>query len=151
MQITKFADYSLRILIYLAADESGQATAKKVAESYGISVHHVAKAAQWLVHEGHVTATRGKGGGLSLARAPENISIGEVIRRAEEGSGLVDCMRGDGGCCVIAGACGLASILKDAQEAFFAVLDRRSLADAIRRPETIAELLSLLTVSKAHA
>ena len=85
----------------------------------------------------------GKGGGLKLASAPEDISIGAVIRRAEAGTGLVECMREKGRYCVIESSCVLAAILDEAHGAFFDTLDRYSLADATAKRGAIAHLLSL--------
>lgn len=147
MQITTFSDYCLRILIFLAVSEGRQSTAREISERYGISTHHVAKASQWLVREGHVKATRGKGGGLTLARDPKDISIGEVIRNAETGTGLVECMRGGLPGCAIAPACGLTAILDEAKTAFFTTLDGYSVADATTKKSGIARLLQLTNIS----
>lgn len=142
MQITTFSDYCLRILIYLAVSDERRVPARTIAEHYGVSVHHIAKAAKWLTREGHVAATKGKGGGLTLATPAAQIKIGSVIRRVEEGSGLVECMRPNGRC-VIEGACGLTSILDDARDAFFDTLDQYSLADATAKRQGIARLLQI--------
>lgn len=141
MQITAFTDYSLRVLIFLAIADGRQVSSREIAESYGISVHHIAKVCKWLVREGYAAASRGKGGGLRLAHAPEHIKIGEVVRRAESGTGLVECMREKGPACAIEGACGLISILNEANGAFFETLDRYSLADATANKRGIARLL----------
>jgi len=114
MQITTFSDYCLRISIFLAVSDGRKTTAGEIAERYNISTHHVAKASQWLVREGHVSAMRG---GLRLARNPGEIRIGSVIRKAEAGTGLVECMRGTEAGCAIATACGLSSILDEARDA----------------------------------
>lgn len=140
MQITTFSDYCLRILIFLAVTDVEKASAREIAQCYGVSVHHVAKASQWLVRQGHIAASRGKSGGVRLARKPEDIKIGEVIRKAEEGTGLVECMR-QGGDCAIAGPCGLEAVLHEGREAFFDALDRYSLADAISRKHAIGRRL----------
>ena len=143
MKITTFSDCALRILIFLAVNDGGLASARVIAGRYGISVHHTAKAAQWLVRQGYVSATRGKNGGLELARPASEIMIGEVVQRAEAGSGLVECMRKRGKYCVIEGSCGLAAVLDEARDAFFAVLNRYSLADATANRTGIARLLQL--------
>ncbi len=142
MQITTFSDYCLRILIYLAVSDGRRVPARSIAEHYGVSVHHIAKAAKWLTREGHVAAAKGKGGGLTLATPAAQIKIGSVIRRAEEGSGLVECMRPTGRC-DIEGACGLASNLDAARDAFFDTLDQYSLADATAKRQGIARLLQI--------
>lgn len=142
MNLTTFSDYSLRILIFLAVTEAPLVPARVIAERYGISAHHVAKASKWLVRRGYVSAVRGRGGGLRLARRPEDIIIGDVIRTSERGTGLVECMRA-GGRCAIERSCGLAPVLDEARDAFFAALDRYSLADVAVDRRSIAKLLSI--------
>lgn len=143
MQITTFSDYTLRILIYLATKDGQTATTQEISEAYGISFHHVAKAAQWLTREGHLSAARGRGGGIRLARKPEEISIGAVLRASEAGTGLVECMRPGPTKCIIAPVCGLAPILDDAKEAFFAALDEHTLAETTTRPQDLAAVFGL--------
>lgn len=142
MALTTFSDYSLRILIFLAVSGARRVSAREIAGRYGISAHHVAKVAKWLAREGFVEARRGRGGGLRLARPAEDLSVGDVLRRSERGHQPVACMR-PGGHCMIDGACGLAPALAEAREAFFAVLDRHTLADAAARRGGIARLLRL--------
>ncbi|GAB4300401.1 MAG: Rrf2 family transcriptional regulator [Roseovarius sp.] len=132
MQITSFSDFALRILMSLAAVEGRQMSARALAERHGLSFDHVAKIARFLTREGFLEARRGRGGGLRLARPADEIMIGDVLRRSEAGSGLVECLRpGARVRCVLAPICGLNPILSEAQEAFFATLDRRSIADAV--------------------
>lgn len=140
MQITTFSDYSLRILIYLAT-HSNRVSTDKVAEAYGISFHHVAKAAQHLVHLGHVDSTRGRFGGIALAKSPQQINIGGLLRQTESGIGLVECLREDGGTCLITPACGLKHVLAEAKEAFFVTLDKYTLADIVQSRSALAALL----------
>lgn len=129
MRLSQFADYSLRVLILLASREDEATTAQAVAESYGISFHHVAKAAQFLAREGFVVATRGRGGGLRLGRRPAEISLGEVVRKAERGTALVECMKRQGNHCAITSVCRLAGALNSAQERFYQALEETTLAD----------------------
>ena len=150
MKLKNFTDYALRILIHLAVNDDELTSARKIATGYNISSHHVAKASKWLVRQGYVAATRGKGGGMKLAVTAEAISIGEVIRQAEAGSGLVECMRKGGKFCAIEGACGLVAILNEARDIFFSTLDHYSLADATTNRNSIARLLSLDETLATH-
>ncbi|GHA94573.1 HTH-type transcriptional regulator NsrR [Algimonas arctica] len=143
MNITTFSDYALRVLIYLAVDEAEKSTAKDIAASYDISFHHVAKAAQWLAREGYIHAERGRSGGISLSRLAQDINVGELVRATEAGTALVDCMRVDGGACSIRPACGLKQALAEAQDAFYAVLDRVSLADVVVKRSALSQLLTV--------
>lgn len=141
MNITTFSDYALRVLIYLAVDDAKKSTAKDIAESYDISFHHVAKAAQWLAREGYVNSERGRSGGISLKRSSQDINIGELVRATEAGTALVECMRPEGGACCIKPACGLKQALAEAQEAFYTTLEAFSLADVVVQKSALSRLL----------
>ncbi|PKP78237.1 MAG: Rrf2 family transcriptional regulator [Alphaproteobacteria bacterium HGW-Alphaproteobacteria-3] len=143
MQITSFSDYSLRVLMFLAVSDDRRVPSREIAERHGLSFEHVAKVTQFLAREGFVEASRGRGGGLRLARLPQQITIGDVLRRSEAGSGLVECMRGGPVRCVLAPVCGLNPILAAANETFFATLDRYSLADALPRHGNVRAVLGI--------
>lgn len=143
MNITTFSDYALRVLIYLAVDEDKKSTAKDIAESYNISFHHVAKAAQWLAREGYVNSERGRSGGISLMRPTHDINIGELVRATEAGTALVECMRPEGGACCIQPACGLKRALAEAQDAFYLTLEKFSLADVVMQKSALSQLLAV--------
>ncbi|WP_034493127.1 RrF2 family transcriptional regulator [Afifella pfennigii] len=131
MQLTAFSDYALRILMYLAITGDRLVPTREIAEQQGLSFDHIAKVAQFLARQGYIEASRGRSGGVRLALSPADISIGEVLRRSEAGSAVVECLRNGKVSCKLAGFCGLTPILADATEAFFATLDGRSLADAL--------------------
>ena len=88
-------------------------------------VHHLAK-------QGYVETTRGKGGGMRLARAPEEINIGAVVRDSEEELAIVECFEPENLRCPIMQACALRGALTRALDAFLGVLDGQTLADLLR-------------------
>lgn len=143
MQICTFSDYSIRVLMYLAVAGDRLVTSREVAESYGLSFEHIAKVSQFLVRQGYVMAVRGRSGGMRLAKDPAQITIGEVLRKSEAGSGLVECMRGGPVHCVLAPVCGLNPIFAEANEAFFSTLDKHTLADALPRRKEVKQILGL--------
>ena len=127
MQLTQHTDYGLRLLIVLA--RKGEAVSlPEFAGEQRLSYHHVAKVAQALVREGFVLSRRGRNGGVELARAPSDITIGAVVRALERGMRLADCAS-----CQLRGDCGTSSVLAEALAAFLAVLDRTTLADAAKK------------------
>ena len=136
MRLSRYTDYALRVLIYLAAREDRLCSIGGIAQAYGISRNHLMKVVSDLGRAGFVTTVRGRGGGLRLSRPPAEINIGAVVRHTEEGFDLVDC-----GSCRIAPACGLTGLLGEALAAFLQVLDQRSLADIVRNKAALAELL----------
>ena len=139
MRLTRYTDYSLRVLMYLAARPGRLCSIAEISKGYGISHSHLTKVVHDLGKRGYVTSVRGRSGGIRLARPPEEIGVGEVIRATEDGFDLVDC-----GNCVIAPSCGMTGVLQEAVRAFLAVLDRYTLADL---PKREVDFLSLFPPS----
>ncbi len=143
MQLTRYSDYSLRVLIHLAVAAGPRSTIEEIAVAYGISRGHVMKVVRHLAALGFVETLRGRGGGLRLAQPPGQINVGEVIRRTEENLALVECFRADGRC-PIQEVCTLRRALREALDAFLAVLDGYTLADLVaRRRPRLARLLGV--------
>lgn len=138
MRLSRHTDYALRVLIHLAARPDRLASIAEIARAYAISENHLMKVVNMLAHAGFIRTVRGRGGGIGLAMPPEEIVIGRVVRQAENDMTLADC-----GECVVAPACGLTSVLREALEAFLAVLDRYSLADISFKRDQLAALLGL--------
>ena len=143
MQLSSFSDFALRTLMLLAVAGDKPMPVREIAARHGLSFDHVAKIAQFLAREGFVASTRGRGGGLRLARPADVIMIGDVLRLSEAGSGPAECLRGGKVTCVLAQVCGLTPILADAHEAFFASLDHKTLADALPRRTSVQRALGL--------
>ena len=140
MRLTQFTDFGIRALILLADRDGDVLSAAAIAESLGVSVHHMAKVLQALGTNGLVRSHRGKQGGVTLALSPAAIRIGTVVRALEEDQPLVECCRADGGACVLTPACRLRTMLLGAEQAFLTELDRFSLADC--RIPGLARLLA---------
>src|SRR5678816_3721509 len=102
MRLTRYTDYALRVLLYLAARPEGLSSIGSISRAYGISQNHLMKVVNDLANAGYVASVRGRSGGIRLGRAPEEINIGQVVRHTEDGFQVVDCAS-----CVIAPACGL--------------------------------------------
>jgi Rrf2 family transcriptional regulator, nitric oxide-sensitive transcriptional repressor len=142
MRLTSFTDYSLRVLMYLAASPGRRATIAEVARSFGVSEHHLVKVVHFLGKCGWLANVRGKGGGLSLAVAPETIRIGGVVRQTEGRAVMAECFADDAkGCCSIVRVCRLRGALAEALTAFYAVLDRYTLADLVTNGHHLAKIL----------
>lgn len=140
MRLTLYTDYALRTLIYLGLRQDRRVSIREVAEAHRISENHLIKVVHQLGRGGFVETTRGKGGGLRLARPPEQICIGEVVRFTEEDMALVACFQpaAEAGVCALINVCRLQSLLGEALSAFLAVLDGRTLADLLARPHGLA-------------
>lgn len=144
MQLTRYSDYSFRVLIYLALAPERLATIDEIAERYGISKAHLTKVVHRLGRLGFVETVRGRRGGLRLARPASAIRVGAVLRATEGDLALVECFGPPGGC-AIEPACGLRGALHEALAAFLAVLDGYTLADLVARRR--APLVRLLEAS----
>lgn len=132
MQLTRFTDYALRVLIHLANHPDRLATVSELAALHEISRHHLTRVVYELGLRGYVETVRGKGGGFRLDREPEQIRIGDVVRDMEPSFELAECFRPDGSRCVLLPGCGLKGMLTDAGRAFLDSLDRHTLADLVR-------------------
>jgi Rrf2 family transcriptional regulator, nitric oxide-sensitive transcriptional repressor len=150
MHLTKFSDYSLRLLIYLAVHTDRPVSIGEVSRAYMVSPHILVKVVQKLIADGLVTSVRGRTGGLRLTRAPHDINVGALVRRTENNWDLVECFDHDTNTCPIEPACGLKGVLKHAQHAFITVLDSHTLADFMPRAPELKQLLQI-SARRAHA
>ncbi len=140
MQLTSHADYALRVLIYLAVRGEEPVSVDALARAYGISANHLAKVAQHLVRLGWATSVRGRSGGLILNETAWNVPLGVMLRELEPRWDLVECF-GQGSLCPIEPSCGLKSVLHEARQAFFAVLDQYTLHDLVADRGGLVSLL----------
>lgn len=131
MQLTRFTDYSLRVLIYLGAHPDEIATVTAIAGEYDISRHHLTRVVHQLAIRGYIETSRGKGGGFRLARQPHRIKIGDVVRDMESGFELAECFQPGNNACRLLPACALKPALAEAGRAFLASLDQHTLADLL--------------------
>ena len=132
MQLTKHTDYALRVLMWLAQRE--RSTIREIAEAYGISENHLMKVVNQLARHGFVETLRGRGGGIKLARPPQLVNIGQVVRRTEETLDVLDCLsREYRGGCRLAPSCRLKTVVREAQQAFLRQLDSYTLDDLVPR------------------
>ena len=142
MKLTAYSDYGFRMLVYLAVAPGHRGTVREIAAAYGLSQHHLAKIAQRLVHAGLLTSYTGRNGGLKLRVEPETLLVGDIVRAVESDFSVVECL-GSPGTCAIDTCCGGKSLFDKAVQAFFAVLDSQTLADAAADQGMLQRALSL--------
>lgn len=128
MRLTTLSDYALRVLMYSAASGDTLLTIEETARTYQISRAHLMKVVNILVRHGFLKGFRGRSGGFMLAKSPELIVVGDVIRATEPDLALVECFA-TGNQCIVTGCCKLPSMLNEALNAFIATLDRYTIAD----------------------
>lgn len=142
MRLTTFTDYSLRVLIYLATDPDRRATIAQIAAAFSISENHLMKIVHFLGQQGLLANVRGKGGGMTLARPPGQINVGEVVRLTEADALPAECFDRESNTCVITPACKLRTALQEAVEAFYDALGEYTLADLVsERRAALARIL----------
>jgi Rrf2 family transcriptional regulator, nitric oxide-sensitive transcriptional repressor len=142
MRLTYFSDYAFRVLIFLAVTPGRRCTIREISEAYDISRAHLMKVVNLLTREGLVIAQRGPSGGLMLALPPDQIRLGDVVRKTEDDLGLVECFRPEN-TCRLTPSCGLAPALSRAMNAFLDELDKQTIADLVRKPQPIRQLLRM--------
>jgi Rrf2 family nitric oxide-sensitive transcriptional repressor len=146
MRLTVYTDYTLRVMIYLTLKykDGGVATIGEMAQAYDISRNHLMKIVNELSQSGFIETTRGRAGGARLARAPNRISVGEVVRMAEKDFVVVQChdveFEPD---CAVFQACNLKRGLRRALDAFMQELDKMTFDDAVSAPSVASSLLGM--------
>ena len=136
MRLTKFTDYSVRVLLYAATHTDRLVTIEATADANRISRAHVKKVVLMLIPQGFLRGQRGRSGGFMLAMPPEEINLGELLRHTEPDFRLVECLGPENGC-QLTPYCRLPPLLVTALTAFIKVFDEHTLADAINGKITL--------------
>lgn len=142
MNLTQYTDFSLRTLMFLATVDRSS-TIGEIAETFGISRNHLVKVVHHLAREGFIASSRGKSGGIALARSSRHIRIGDVVRAMEPRFRLAECFEPETNRCPITPVCRLAGVLKEAERAFLAVLDQYTLYDVVRNRDALRQRLGI--------
>ncbi|MCM3721543.1 RrF2 family transcriptional regulator [Solibacillus isronensis] len=149
MRLTVYTDYSLRTLMYLGVrGRENLVTIQEIADAYQISKNHLMKVTHDLGKHGYIETIRGRGGGIRLALEPEQINIGDVVRKTEDDFHLVECFNPEGNLCKISPECRLKFALQEALKAYLAVLDTYTLADVLVSKDILSELFGITQTSK---
>ena len=141
MRLSTFSDYSLRVLMYLGIQPDRLPTISEIATFHDISENHLMKVVHQLGRSGYIETVRGKGGGMRLARAAQDIVLGDVIRQTESDFALVECFAQNSSCRIQSG-CRLHTVLDEALSAMFLVLDGYTLADLLEKPQAPVRSIS---------
>lgn len=143
MRLTQQANYSVRILMYCATNRDKFAKVSEIARVYDISEYHLFKILPILVNNNFITTHRGRNGGLKLAKDPVDITLGQIIRAAEENFHLADCFDEGSYDCPLLSMCDFNQALNEALEAFLTALDRYTLADLTQKEGDMRDLLHI--------
>ncbi len=143
MRLTKQTNYAIRIMMYCAANNGKLSQIPEIAAAYNLSEAFLFKILKPIVKYGFVESTRGRNGGIRLARPAEDIKLSEIVRITEDNFAMADCFDADGTDCPLVNHCGLNSALSEALAAFFTVLDKYTIKDITANQSRIDELLGL--------
>lgn len=128
MQLNKFTDYALRILLYIAQPRDMPYTIAEIAEDLHVSKNHLVKIVHFMGQHDWIITTRGKGGGIRLNPQALNSQLGEIVRILQGDHQIVECNTPP---CVLRNKCGLKGILDQALEQFYISLNQYTLNDAL--------------------
>jgi len=140
MRLTLHTDYALRVLIQAGLNDGALTTINDIAKTFDISKHHLMKVVNDLGQKGYLDTVRGRNGGIRLKRKPRDINIGRVVRDTEDRLDVIECLS-HAGYCRIERACVLRGVLREATNAFLAVLDAHTLADLIKPHKALSLLI----------
>jgi Rrf2 family nitric oxide-sensitive transcriptional repressor len=150
MRLTSFTDYSLRTLLYLAANRDRLVTIQDIADLHVISKNHLMKVVYQLGLSGLVETVRGRNGGLRLAKSPKEINIGALVRATETDFFMAECFDRSADTCPLTPNCKLKHTLSDATKAFLAVLDQQTLEDMLPASEPESKPVRIMRKASNH-
>ena len=136
MRLTLYTDYALRVLIHLALNDDRLCSISEVSRTYDASHSHLMKVVNSLANDRFIETVRGRSGGMRLARPADQIRVGDVVRRTEEGFNLADCSG-----CALSPACGLTGVLAEGMAAMMKVFDAYTIADLLTDRATMRRLI----------
>ncbi|WP_428642091.1 RrF2 family transcriptional regulator [Roseibium sp.] len=130
MRLNQASDFALRILMATGQSDDPQ-TVGKLTEQLGLAQSHVMKIVAHLARGGYLETTRGRGGGIRLAKSPEAIRLGDVVRLMEPDLGVVACLKPEPAVCAFLPRCALKGAMARASEAFLDSLNTETLASIL--------------------
>ncbi len=142
MQLSRFTDYSIRVLLYAAMNNQKLTTMTEVSAFYQVSMEHLRKVIHNLAKQEYIKTYRGKKGGFEIWKNPAEIQLGDLIAQTEGMQPLIDCQSQQ---CCLDPFCTLKDVLKEAQDAFILSLNRYSLKDLLNNPKMQSQLIQTST------
>lgn len=151
MRVTKRTNIAMRVLMYCAANEGHLVTKADIAQRCNASENHLAQVIHQLAQLKYLYTQRGRKGGLSLARPPAEIAIGDVFRAIEGPVPIAECFADADDSCPLVDSCRLRGALTAAAESFYGHLDGITLADLVCDNAALMDLLSDASCNRAPA
>ena len=135
MQLNKFTDYALRMLLYISQPNEMPYTIADIARDLRVSQNHLIKIVHFMGKQKWILTTRGKGGGIRLNPEALELKLGTLVRILQGDQQIVECHSPP---CVMRERCGLKGILDHALDRFYESLDQYTLADVLAAPATFS-------------
>jgi Rrf2 family nitric oxide-sensitive transcriptional repressor len=151
MKLTSYTNYALRSLQLAALKSPELVRVDDVAQIHGLSRPHIMKIVHELGKAGYIETQRGRGGGFRLARPPEDIIVGDVVRLTEGPLDVVECFNPAKNTCPLMGICILSRKMQEATAAFMAVLDDLTIANISANRGQLMQRIAPLEILKAKA
>ncbi|MGL5379737.1 RrF2 family transcriptional regulator [Clostridium sp.] len=131
MNLSKFSDYSFRILIYLGNHPNELYTVEELSSHLGLSTHHIKKIIYKLSKNNLIESSKGRNGGIKLVKDPKEMNLGDILEITEDNLNIVECFSEEAGCCSLNDGCRLKPIMYQALDAFKSKLKEYTLYDIL--------------------
>ena len=133
MKLSTRSRYGTRLLVDLARhDDQGPIQIGEISKRQGISVKYLEQLIRPLKKAGYVTSVRGAKGGHLLAKKPEQIRLGDIVRLFETHTDLVDCINSPENC-DMSDECRVRLVWQEATAVLYQKLDNTSIADLVKQ------------------
>ena len=129
LRVTKLTDYGIVMMTCLARRGQATCNAREMAAEARLPVPVVSKILKLLAKEGLLESRRGINGGFGLARAPEEISVAQIIRALEGPIAVTECTDRVHGDCSLETGCPVSTNWHRINRAIFQALSTISLAE----------------------
>ncbi|MEG0857336.1 MAG: Rrf2 family transcriptional regulator [Terrisporobacter sp.] len=131
MYLSKFTDYSFRILIYLGNHPNELFTVDELSDILCLSTHHLKKIIYKLAKNGYILSSKGRNGGIKLVMDPKDINLGKLLEITEDNLNIVECFSAENNTCNLNGACKLKPIINNALDSFKLKFNEYTLDDIL--------------------
>lgn len=131
MYLSKFTDYSFRILMYLGNNPDKLSTVDELSSILDLSTHHVKKIVYKLSKNNYILSLKGRNGGIKLGMDPKDINLGKLLEITEDNLDILECFSIENNTCSLNNCCKLKPIINDALESFKLELSKYTLADIL--------------------
>lgn len=152
LQLTKKTEYGLIALTHLALRAGSVFSVREICAHYPVPKRLVAEVLKDLCHANLVESHRGSSGGYSLARAPESISVGDVVSALEGHPALMSCVSLGlhvAHACEVQSVCPIRSPIESLRIELWRLLSRTTLRDLVTHPRPVRTIDPALVRNQA--